>query len=209
MSLAADYYEVVILVEKLMLAGLLVFVEQGTTFQAFTGASIAFGFFALQVRMWPYNCDIDNWVKAVSEAQIFFTLFISVALKTDIVGEALTPNGYGMILVGAMLVAPGIEAGVAFRELWRQLYESKIARKARTAALWKKLRVAVRDEHNADAEGGSKSPVVLPPQKLSLLARVNALNVPVEASPVGAAPLPLALQPRVQLRPPENASWDM
>ena len=208
MSLAADYYEVVILVEKLMLAGLLVFIEQGTTFQAFTGASIAFGFFALQVRMWPYNGDVDNWVKAVSEAQIFFTLFISVALKTDIVGEALTPNGYGMILIGAMLAAPGIEAGVALRELWRYICRSKIARMVHTAALWKKVRVSVRDEHDADAEGGSKSPVVVPPQKLNLLARVNALNVPVEASPVRAAPLPFAMQS--QLRPPENAStWNM
>ena len=47
------YFECVVLVEKLLLAGLLIFAGQGTVFQAFGGVAVACVFLAAQARFWP------------------------------------------------------------------------------------------------------------------------------------------------------------
>ena len=41
------------LVEKLLLAGLLIFAGQGTVFQAFGGVAVAFVFAVAQAQYWP------------------------------------------------------------------------------------------------------------------------------------------------------------
>eukprot|EP01052_Picozoa_sp_SAG31_P000855 SAG31_NODE_26_length_32985_cov_39.054096_20_plen_1883_part_00 len=47
------YFETVVLVEKLLLSGLLVFVDQGSVFQCFAGSCVAFVFCGVQVVTWP------------------------------------------------------------------------------------------------------------------------------------------------------------
>ena len=47
------WYECVVLVEKLLLAGLLIFAGQGTVFQAFGGVAVAFVFAVAQAQYWP------------------------------------------------------------------------------------------------------------------------------------------------------------
>lgn len=73
------YYECVTLLQKLLITGLAVFVEQGSIFQAFCCACISFGFFANVVFTWPYAHVFDNILKSVAEAQLFLTLLIRCA----------------------------------------------------------------------------------------------------------------------------------
>lgn len=100
------YFETVILLEKLLLSGLLVFISQGTTFQAYCGCGVAFCFAILQWKLWPYKSLSDNYLKAITEAQIFIILLTSVVLRTDLGDDALDANSYGVILTAATLVSP-------------------------------------------------------------------------------------------------------
>ncbi len=71
---------------------------------------MAFGFFAVQCSCRPYRQTIDNVLKAVAEAELFLTLFISVVLRTNLGKEALTAESYGGLLVANFLAAPTVEA---------------------------------------------------------------------------------------------------
>jgi predicted outer membrane repeat protein len=70
------YYECVTLAEKLLITGLLSFVEQGSIFQTFCGSCIAFYFFGHALYTWPFVHAMDNVLKIVAEAQLFLTLLI-------------------------------------------------------------------------------------------------------------------------------------
>ena len=71
---------------------------------------MAFGFFTVQCSCRPYRETSDNVLKAVAEASLFLTLFISVVLRTDLGKEALTADSYGGLLVANLLAAPTVEA---------------------------------------------------------------------------------------------------
>eukprot|EP01052_Picozoa_sp_SAG31_P028609 SAG31_NODE_2776_length_5105_cov_2.652817_6_plen_154_part_00 len=107
-----------VLSEKLILTGLLIFVDQGSVFQAFIGGCVSFSFFAIQVKCQPFKEDIDNLLKAVAEAQLFITLFISVVLRTDLGNDALSEDSYGGILVAALCAAPSVELLFGLKRLF-------------------------------------------------------------------------------------------
>jgi hypothetical protein len=48
-------------------------------------------------------------LKAVAEAQLFITLFISVVLRTDLAKDALTEDNYGAVLIGSFMAAPSVQ----------------------------------------------------------------------------------------------------
>lgn len=106
-----DYYffEVVVLLEKLLLTGILTFIDQGSVLQAFAGTCIAFFFCCLQCRVCPYRERSDNLLKACAEGQLFVTLLISIILRTQLDREHLTPDEYGTILVAAFFATPAME----------------------------------------------------------------------------------------------------
>ena len=81
---------------------------QGSTFQAFCGGVVAFVFFAVQCSTVPYATLKGNLLKAVAEAQLFITLFISVVLRTDSADnqDTITADNYGTILTVVFFVAP-------------------------------------------------------------------------------------------------------
>lgn len=79
-------------VEKLLLTGLLIFVAQGSVFQAFAGACIGCCFLATQARYRPFAETQDNVLKAVAEAQLFLTLLVSIVLRTDLGKDFLTTD---------------------------------------------------------------------------------------------------------------------
>ena len=115
----ADYFECIVLVEKLILTGLLIFCAQGTVFQAFGGCCVAFGFFAVQTRCWPYRNTGDNWLKCVAEVQLSLTLLVSIILRTELGKDVLTPDGYGTILVLAFFSSPSVATFIVLRQLCR------------------------------------------------------------------------------------------
>jgi hypothetical protein len=121
------YYEIVVLSEKLLLTGLLIFVDQGSVFQAFVGGCVAFVFFAVQVKCEPFVNPIDNLLKAAAEAQLFLTLFISVVLRTDLGKDALSEDAYGGILVAALFAAPSIELLFGFKRLLCHISKSDLS----------------------------------------------------------------------------------
>ena len=94
--------------EKLILTGLLIFIDQGSIFQAFCGGVVAFVFFAVQCAVRPYVSVSDNVLKMVSEAELFITLFISVVLRTDVADgqDTITAGQYGTILTAVFFAAP-------------------------------------------------------------------------------------------------------
>ena len=98
------------LLKKLMLTGLLILIDSlGSIFQAFCGGCVAFMFFAVQCSARPYANTEDNILKAVAEAQLFVTLFISVVLRTDLAKDALTEDNYGAVLIGSFMAAPSVQ----------------------------------------------------------------------------------------------------
>lgn len=115
------YFECVVLVEKLLLTGLLIFVDQGTVFQAFVGVCIAFAFFAVQVRCWPYTNQADNWLKSCAEAQLFMTLLVSIVLRTQLFKDFLTHEDYGVILIVTFFSAPSLASFFFLQYLVRRI----------------------------------------------------------------------------------------
>lgn len=116
------FFEAVNLMEKLIISGLLVFVDQGSIFQCFAGSCIAFAFFAIQVTTWPYTEKADNLLKAVAEGQLFLTLLLSIVLRTAndaLVADALGEDDYGAILVVAFFAAPSVELVIVARRAYQ------------------------------------------------------------------------------------------
>eukprot|EP01048_Picozoa_sp_COSAG05_P010327 COSAG05_NODE_900_length_6670_cov_2.425963_2_plen_1627_part_00 len=113
------YYECIALFEKLLLIGLLIFISQGSSFQAFVGGIIAFVFFAIQARMWPYVHREDNVLKALSQATMFVTLFVSVILRTDLDerNDAVSRDDYGTLLIFAIASTPLVWIFIMLRRL--------------------------------------------------------------------------------------------
>ena len=81
----------------------------GTVLQAFAGTCIAFFFCCLQCRVCPYRERSDNLLKACAEAQLFFTLLISIILRTQLEREPVSSDDYGTILVVAFFSTPAVE----------------------------------------------------------------------------------------------------
>ena len=97
------------LLEKLLLAGILTFIDQGTVLQAFAGTCIVVCFLGLQCCVFPYRERSDNVLRVCAEGQLFLTLLISIILRTQLEREHLTPDGYGRILVAIFFATPAME----------------------------------------------------------------------------------------------------
>ena len=67
---ACRYWEIVELIRKLILAGLIGLVGRGTVLQIVVATVISFVFFALAFREMPYNSARLNTVKVLSELQL-------------------------------------------------------------------------------------------------------------------------------------------
>ena len=96
------------MLEKLILTGLLIFIDQGSTFQAFCGGIVAFSFFAVQCSTAQFVSMTGNLLKAVAEAQLFITLLISIVLRTNVAEDqdSISADDYGTILTVVFFVAP-------------------------------------------------------------------------------------------------------
>ena len=68
--LLCRYWEIVELIRKLILAGLIGLVGRGTVLQIVVATVISFVFFALAFREMPYNSARLNAIKVLSELQL-------------------------------------------------------------------------------------------------------------------------------------------
>ena len=113
------YFECVFLIEKLILTGLLIFVDQGSIAQAYVATLTAFTFTVIQTKYMPYAAQKDNLLKQLCEVQLLMTLLISIILRTDLVDEPLSSLGYDFILLGVnVMMVPGFMALAGAVGLW-------------------------------------------------------------------------------------------
>ena len=98
------YYECVVLVKKLLLSGLLVFMDRGSMMQATMATFISLVFFTVQVRWMPYVEPNNNILSALAEAQVFVTLVLSIVLRSDD-WKTESFQGYDTLLVTVNMAA--------------------------------------------------------------------------------------------------------
>jgi hypothetical protein len=100
------YFECIELVRKMLLAGAIIFLSQGSIEQAFVAGIISFFFFAVYARAMPFRDRFDNVLKLCAEVQTFMTLFISIILRTASTqgGKLEKEEMYGMLLVGTNII---------------------------------------------------------------------------------------------------------
>jgi len=100
------FWEIVEYLRKFILTGALIFVQQESSSQIYVGMLVSFFFFALVTTFQPYKEVSLDWLKMISEAQIFVTLLSSMMLLTaDLNNEAIDSDSIDDILVFVNVVA--------------------------------------------------------------------------------------------------------
>eukprot|EP01048_Picozoa_sp_COSAG05_P033366 COSAG05_NODE_13336_length_434_cov_0.689552_1_plen_80_part_10 len=74
---------------KLALVGLVLMVGRGSIAQLSTAIIIAFGFFAMHVKSWPYKVDADNMFRAATELHVFIVILVALVLKNNLSWEVM------------------------------------------------------------------------------------------------------------------------
>lgn len=79
------YWEALDMIRKLALVGLVLVVGRGSIAQLSTAIALAFGFFALQMRTWPYKVHSDNLFRAATVSAPAAPLLVAISrpLLTD------------------------------------------------------------------------------------------------------------------------------
>ena len=69
---------------------------------------LSFGFFALQMKTWPYKVNTDNLFRAATELHVFLVITTALVLKNDLTWEPVTTDAYDYVLFGSFLIlVPG------------------------------------------------------------------------------------------------------
>jgi len=109
------YWELVMLAEKLILTGLLIYIKPDSISQLASGFTISMFFFIAHVRCQAYIKDKDDDLQFCAMLGITFTLFGGILLKTDTQNE----GPYGSVVLTGLLLA--MNTGV-FAMLAAQVY---------------------------------------------------------------------------------------
>ena len=93
---------------QLALICLVLLVGRGTIAQLVTAIMLSFGFFALQMKTWPYKLEADNLLRAATEMHVFIVISITLALKNDLSWEGVGVDvyDYSLFLSFIVLVPP-------------------------------------------------------------------------------------------------------
>ena len=75
------------MLRKLSLVGLVVLLGRGSVFQLLCCILLSIGFFALHVKMWPMKTNMDNLLRASCEFNVFLTIVVAFAMKSDLSHE--------------------------------------------------------------------------------------------------------------------------
>lgn len=84
------FWELVEMLRKFMMSGILMFVKAGSYEQITVGVGFAVTFLALQVCFSPYDEDVDNNLAAVGGVATTATLLVAVLIKSGQTGGATT-----------------------------------------------------------------------------------------------------------------------
>jgi len=93
------WWEVVVMSQKLLLTGLIVFIRPDTAAQIAAGFMISIGYLVLHVQNQPFAEDQENTLQFLSELAITLTMFCGICLKVDVTDE----DPYGEIVLRVLL----------------------------------------------------------------------------------------------------------
>ena len=98
------YWEALDMLRKLALVGLVLLVGRGSVAQLSAAIVLSFGFFALQMKTWPYKVEQDNLFRAATEAHVFIVIITALVLKNDLRWEILQIGAYDYVLFISFIV---------------------------------------------------------------------------------------------------------
>ena len=108
------YWETVMLMQKLMLTGLLIFIRPGSTTQLAAGFTISLGFLILHTRLQAYVEDEEDDLQSAAMLSITLSLFGGILLKAN---EADQATPYETATMTGLLIA--INAGIVVLFFWQ------------------------------------------------------------------------------------------
>jgi hypothetical protein len=106
------WFEVVEYTKKLMMTGVLMKAEQGSSTQIFFGLLISFVYFALVVRTMPYRSIRTDIIRVAGELQLFFTMLCTLMLRLDLHEEFMTRERVSTLLIVVNFVMTPIPFGI-------------------------------------------------------------------------------------------------
>jgi len=102
------YWECIDMLRKVMITGLLIFVQKGSVIQVVIAAFISFCFLIALARSFPYKDDLSNKFKLATECSLVLTLILTILLKIDLSKEDISADMIGVVMLGLNVVVPGI-----------------------------------------------------------------------------------------------------
>ena len=96
------YYEVIECGRRILLAGVVVFIEPNTSAQVAVTLMMAFVFVVVSEALAPYASRWDAWLSRMGHAVVFVTMYVALLLKVDVSNERVgSQRVFEAILVGA------------------------------------------------------------------------------------------------------------
>jgi hypothetical protein len=94
------YWEVAKCVRRLLLTGVIVFIAPDTTAQAARSCILAVVSMAVAMQCKPHESSLDGYLYTVRALIIFFSMFMSLAMKTDISKETNeSQDAFAVVLI--------------------------------------------------------------------------------------------------------------
>eukprot|EP00903_Cladosiphon_okamuranus_P021507 g19772.t1 len=134
------YYEVIECGRRILLAGVVVFIEPNTSAQVAVTLMMAFVFVVISEALAPYASRWDAWLSRVGHAVVFVTMYLALLLKVDVSDERVgSQRVFEAILVGAhscMIAVVVVETVVVACSLTSSATHFKFRRLLRIGPVW-------------------------------------------------------------------------
>ena len=98
------FWDMIQMVQKVTLIGMLTFIHQGSVLQALTGFVISGTVMCMFLAHKPYIATRSNIVFVLSQTMILFGYLAAVLLRVNLDGESFAQGGNGPYFIGAMLI---------------------------------------------------------------------------------------------------------
>jgi hypothetical protein len=102
------YWEILEMLRKVILTGLLIFLSRGSMVQVIVAIVVTFGFMIATARNMPYENDNANRFKLATESALILTLIFTMLLKADLSTEDIDPFSIGIVMLAVNTVVPAV-----------------------------------------------------------------------------------------------------
>jgi hypothetical protein len=101
----AWYFEILVMIYKMLLTGGLILIREGTSIQIVFGIVVAFTWTGIIAFLKPYAVKTESHLAMISAGQVFLTMLVGLALKTDMEASQWQFIGYAMVLLNMCTLA--------------------------------------------------------------------------------------------------------